>query len=124
MSLEDTAHADVASNRKRLHVDMESIPDGPEAGVFGPEVDEELQEHFVDGSLPPPAKRPKAGRKPLPDEPCEHGPSVKTCQKCIYRNRVDRVRPFHFLWFFISIPLLYSVFVPHSRLKITDIVFW
>lgn len=40
---------------------------------------------------PPAPKRAKgAGRKPHPDEPCEHGPSVKTCQKCIYRKRVEK----------------------------------
>jgi len=122
MSLEDTSPSDVALNRKRLHVDMESMPDGPDTGVFGPEVDEELQEPFPDGSLPPPTKRPKAGRKPLPDEPCEHGPSVKTCQKCIYRNRVDRVCPLRFLCLLLSLMLPYSVSASYLRLSHTDIV--
>lgn len=35
------------------------------------------------------------GRPPNPDEPCEHGPSIKSCQKCVYRLRIQKVRHPH-----------------------------
>lgn len=64
-----------------------------EMTLLSPEAVHEIMTQSPGANSDPPApKKSKAGRKPVPDEPCEHGPSAKSCQKCIYRNRVERVR--------------------------------
>lgn len=81
--------------RKRTHADSEHVGQDEfegelvsENAILGLEDNAQI---LLDA---PASKKAKLGRKPLPDAPCEHGPSIKSCQKCIYRNRVEKVRLF------------------------------
>lgn len=81
----------IPSNRKRAR--NEITDNAVEVGAASNGGLESAEENAIELLAAAPApKKSKAGRKPIPDGPCEHGPSRKTCQKCIYRRRNERVR--------------------------------
>lgn len=92
---ESTGTPKKEGSKKRKRADVEVLP---QDGVV-PEMVTEA-EQVLEGALNTPSeeemlplpKKSKAGRPALPDDKCEHGPSMKSCQKCIYRTRVERVR--------------------------------
>jgi len=69
-----------------------SLP-SPSEEAWTVEEDESLvDEPSFDEMEPQNKKHCSRGRPPNSDEPCEHGPSVKSCQKCVYRHRIQKVR--------------------------------
>ena len=93
MADETVTSSSGARNRKRGRDEVIDMLEPAEMTLLSPEAVHEIMTQSPGANSDPPApKKSKAGRKPVPDEPCEHGPSAKSCQKCIYRNRVERVR--------------------------------
>jgi hypothetical protein len=83
-------------SKKRKRVTNEEQVMDAMVPQLGEETVQALEDETImptDAELSPPAKKSKAGRPPLPDVACEHSSSSKTCQKCIYRTRIERVRP-------------------------------
>lgn len=81
-------------DRKRPRDDSDESVNGEETTVDGALALEVVTTQDDLLAVTPPPKKAKAGRPRIVDEPCEHGPSKKACQKCIYRKRAERVRVF------------------------------